>query len=213
MQVEVQVVISAATLLGSDEQPGMLRGYGAVPASVVRDIVDTAQDTGSASTGNGAARASLRALFCDPTAGRLVAMGSVARCFTGPLRQFELCRDQSCRLTGGPVVDVDHIREHQHGGTTEAGNGQSLGKLAHVLKDHPGITVRALLPAQVGDGLDHLRIHAPDIEWKLPSGHRYRLTPPPALGHGSRPAPADPTDSQPASVGEQHFASLLAHAD
>jgi len=209
MQVEVQVVISAATLLGSDEQPGMLRGYGAIPASVVRDIVDTAQATRSA-TADGAARASLRALFCDPTDGRLVAMGSVARCFTGPLRQFELCRDQSCRLTGGPIVDVEHIREHQHGGTTEAANGQSLGKLAHVLKDHPGVQVTALPPAEVGDGLDHLRVHAPDIEWRLPSGHRYRLAPPPALGHGSTPTPADQPDPQPASVGEQHVASLLA---
>ncbi len=209
MRVEVQVVVSAATLLGLDEAPGMLRGYGAIPASVVRDIVDAAQDGGA----DGAARSTLRALLCDPTDGRLLTMEAKSRLFAGPLRQFALCRDQHCRLTGGPVADVDHIHEHRHGGQTTAGNGQSLGKLAHVLKDHPAVRVTALPPVEVGDGLDHLRVHAPDLEWRLPSGHSYRLAPPPALGPGSHPTPADQTDPQPASIGEQHFAALLAHSN
>jgi hypothetical protein len=33
--------------------------------------------------------------------------------------------------------------------------------------------------------LERLRDNAPDIEWTLPTGHRYTTEPPPALGHGS----------------------------
>ena len=128
---------------------------------------------------------------------RLVAMDSTARCFTGGLRQFALYRDQGCRLAGGRIVDVDHITEHHHGGPTEAGNGQGLGKLAHVVKDHPAIGVTALPVEPVGDGLDHLRAHAPDVEWTLPTGHRHRSTPPPALGPGSRPHDDQPRPGPP----------------
>jgi hypothetical protein len=33
--------------------------------------------------------------------------------------------------------------------------------------------------------LEQLHDNAPDIEWTLPTGHRYTTEPPPALGHGS----------------------------
>ncbi len=200
LAVEVQVVISAATLLGIDDAPGMLRGYGAVPASVIRDIV-AAADAGSA-------RTRLRALFCDPVDGRLVAMDSTARCFVGGLRQFAVCRDHDSRLGGGRIVDVDHIVDHHAGGPTSAGNAQSLGKLPHVLKDHPAITVQALAPASRGDGLDQLRIHTPGIGWRLPSGRTHTSRPPPALGLGSGPDP--PPHPNPDSAGEQHLARLHA---
>ncbi|MDQ3326014.1 MAG: 13E12 repeat family protein [Actinomycetota bacterium] len=199
LAAEVQVVISAATLLGLDDQPGMLRGYGAVPVSVIRDIVPSAQAGGAPTT--------LRALLCDPFDGRLLAMDSNARLFTGDLRNFAMWRDQGCRVSGGQVVDIDHIREHRHGGQTAAANGQSLSKLAHVLKDHPGVNVTALPPLTVGDGLDHLRVHAPDVEWRWPSGHTHRCQPPAALGPGSRPHPP-----RSDSVGERHLAALLSRA-
>ena len=162
MAVEVQVVLGAGTLLGLDDEPGLLRGYGAVPAWVVRDLVGSADRSGAATT--------LRALFCDPADGRLVAMDAKTRRFAGGLRQFALYRDQQCRLSGGRIVDVDHIDEHRLGGPTVAGNGQGLGKDAHVVKDHPGIGVAALPTQPVGDGLDRYRAHAPDIEWTLPTG-------------------------------------------
>lgn len=199
LAAEVQVVISAATLLGLDDQPGMLRGYGAVPVSVIRDIVSSAQAGGAPTT--------LRALLCDPVDGRLLAMDSNARLFTGDLRNFATWRDQGCRVSGGQVVDIDHIREHRHGGQTAAANGQSLSNLAHVLKDHPGVNVTVLPPLTVGDGLDHLRVHAPDVEWRWPSGHTHRCQPPAALGPGSRPHPP-----RSDSVGERHLAALLARA-
>jgi hypothetical protein len=76
-----------------------------------------------------------------------------------------------------------------------------------VLKDHPGVNVTALPPLTVGDGLDHLRVHAPDVEWRWPSGHTHRCQPPAALGPGSRPHPP-----RSDSVGERHLAALLSRA-
>ncbi|MBA2507174.1 MAG: hypothetical protein H0V32_00305 [Nocardioidaceae bacterium] len=193
---EVQVVISASTLLGLDDEPGMLRGYGAIPSEVLHDILNNSDSTG--------APARLRGLFCDPADGRLVAMDSTARCFTGGLRFFALWRDQDCRLSGGRIADIDHIDDHRHGGPTAAANGQGLGKGVHIVKDHPAITVRALpLTLDAGDTLNRLRAHAPDIEWTMPTGHTHTRPPPPALGHGSRSVPANP------SLGERHLRNLL----
>ncbi len=62
-----------------------------------------------------------------------------------------------------------------------------MGKPAHILKDHPAVTVTAMSPIQIGDGLDHLRANAPDVEWRLPTGRTRHSEPPPALGPGSRP--------------------------
>jgi len=78
--------------------------------------------------------------------GRLLAMDSSARCFEGGLRQFDLYRDQRCRLSGGRIVDIDHVEEAAKGGPTSAGNGQGLAKNPHVIKDHPQISVRGRDP-------------------------------------------------------------------
>ena len=178
--VEVQVVVSLSSLLGLDDDPGLLRGYGAVPAGLIRDLIDHNEAAGGSTV--------LRGLFCDPIDGRLIAMDSTARFFTGGLRQFLACRDQTDRLTGGTIADLDHICDHDHGGATTAANGQGLGRRSHTLKDHPGISVHTLPVDQHGDGLDTYRQHAPDIRWTLPTGHTLRSRPPPALGHGSDPA-------------------------
>ena len=177
--VEVQVVVSLATVLGLDEEPGMLRGYGAVPAGTVREIVAVAEATGAATT--------MRRLFCDPTDGRLLTMESSARLFRGGLRQFCAWRDQADRLTGGPIADIDHVHGVASGGATTAANGQGLGVLTNrVVKNVPDVTVRPLPLEPRGDGLDGYRAHAPDLVWTLPSGHTYPSQPPPALGPGSQ---------------------------
>ena len=182
--MEVQVVLQMSTALGLDRDPGLLRGYGAIPADVIADIVDSAELSG--------ARTTLRALFCDPLDGRLVAMDSKARRFTGGLRQFALYRDQNDRLTGGTIRDLDHIIDHDRGGPTTAANAQGLARRTHTLKDHPAIRAQTQAPNPQRDGLDHYRAHAPDVRWTMPTGHHYDSPPPPVLGYGSDPAEADP---------------------
>jgi hypothetical protein len=104
---------------------------------------------------------------------------------------------------------IDHLKPHIHGGPTTAGNSQALAKNAHALRDHPGVHVTLQhyqhqppddtgppgrppggppdeAPAGRPDTtLEHLSENARDIEWTLPTGHRYTTEPPPALGHGS----------------------------
>ena len=193
------MVVSLATVLGLDDAPGMLRGYGALPADTIREIVEVAEATGATTR--------LRGLFCDPVDGRLLAMESAAKLFTGGLRQFCAWRDQTDRLTGSRLSDIDHVHpRHQHGPTT-AGNGQGLGILTNrVIKQHPDVTVHTLPPLQRGDGLDGYRAHAPDIAWTLPSGRTHTRTPPPVLGPGSDPA--DELDAHH-SVLEDHFTVCL----
>ncbi len=183
MDVEVQVVLSMATALGLDREPGLIRGYGSVPVDTIAEVVDSAELAGG--------RTTLRALFCDPLDGRLVAMESRARRFTGGLRQFGLYRDQGDRLTGGAIRDLDHVVAHEAGGPTAASNAQGLGRRTHTLKDHPGVQVETLTTRPYGDGLDDFRAHAPDLGWTLPTGHAYDCPPPPALGFGSDPPEFD----------------------
>jgi hypothetical protein len=196
-KVEAQVVMPISTLLGLDEQAALLRGYGAIPAEIARQIANT-------STTDSPARLLVRGLFCDPLDGRLLTMETQARLFTGRLRQFITMRDQSCRLTGGRIRDLDHILPDARGGPTAAHNGQSLAKNPHVLRDHPGVKVRTKPyqphppdgpPGPGGPGgppddpLAELRANAPDIEWTWPTGHSHISEPPPALGHGSTALP------------------------
>jgi hypothetical protein len=184
--VELQVVMSAETLLGLDDEPALLRGsggqaaYGPIAAQVAREIAD------------GAARRTLIGLFSDPVDGRLLAMDSTARFFTGRLRDFCVWRDQVCRLAGGRIAEVDHRTEVQAQGPTTAHNAQSLARLSHRIKDHPGITARVVDERRADDSaLANLRAASPALEWELPSGHRYPSPPPPALGPAARPDPLD----------------------
>ncbi len=134
--VEAQIVIGAGTLLGLDDAPVLLRGYGAIPAEIARQIADGGGGAGgevSEST-----RLMLRRLICDPLDGRLLAMESTTRCYLGGLREFAIYRDQNCRLSGGRIRHIDHILAVADDGPTTAANAQGLTLNSHVLKDHPG---------------------------------------------------------------------------
>jgi len=171
-RVEVQVVFAASTLMGVDDAPAMLRGYGAIPAELGRQIAD-----------DPAADPVLRRLVCDPVDGRLLAMDAGTRCYEGSLRKFVIWRDQHSRFpfSSTRIADVDHVKEFAAGGPTTAGNGHGLDKRSHVTRDHRGVSVRAL-PVST---LDDLRANAPTIRWTMPTAHSYDSRPPPALGWGS----------------------------
>ena len=202
--VELQVLLAASTLLGLDNQPGMLRGYGTIPAALARQIADHAHSS------------VLRRLVCDPIDGRLLTMDTRTRCYTGPNRQFMLWRDQACRLSGADIRDGDHIIPYAAGGPTTIANGQGMAKNPHLIRDHPDITVHTLpyRPDRAADPdpqrllghaqLARLRGNAPDINWTMPTGHTYQRPPPPALGHGSRPTPRGVKRPRRESPGGRH---------
>src|SRR5690349_19749073 len=72
--VAVNLVISDEALLGADNAPAVVEGYGPIPASVARNLV-------SAAATDHRSKASLRRLYRHPKTGALVAMESRQRCF------------------------------------------------------------------------------------------------------------------------------------
>ena len=72
--VAVNLVMSDQALLGGDNTPAVIDGYGPIPAAVARGLV------GAAVTDK-RSRATLRRLYRHPKSGALVAMESRSRCF------------------------------------------------------------------------------------------------------------------------------------
>lgn len=161
--VEVGIVISAGSLLGADQAPATLGGYGAISAELARELANSNH-------------AWARRLVCDPLDGQVIEVGSRRRRFTGGRRRLILARDQTCRLPvcDARIRDADHRTPYAHGGTTDVDNGQGLCERTHYCRDHPGWQ----LQPEPGAGSDA-------VTWITPTGHRYQSYPPPALGHGS----------------------------
>ncbi len=163
--VTVNVVISDQALLGHDQQPAWLQGYGPIPA----DTLDPKSLT------------ALRRLYAKPSTGALVGMESIAREFPAGLARLIDLRDQSCRTPycDAPIRHRDHAEDHARGGPTTASNGQGLCEHCNHTKQAPGWTAR---PATGPPGELH------QIETTLPTGHVVRSTAP-AMPHPSRVQP------------------------
>lgn len=162
--VELQVVISASTLLGQNDEPALLRGYGAIPSALALRLADSPHTW-------------LRRLVADPHDGHLIATDPRTRRFTGELRKFIKLRDQRCAVEtcNNRIAHIDHIVDYAAGGTTDVIDGQGLCENHNYAKTHPDLTV-----TPQPDGA---------TRWRLPSGREYACHPPPTLGHGSGDPP------------------------
>lgn len=174
--VEVQLVMTDAALLGSDDSPAWLPGHGPVPAAVARRFLAGTE-----------ADVFLRRLYADPGSGQLVAMESERRTFTGLLRQMVLIRDGTCRTPycDAPIRHVDHARPHRDGGKTSWENASGLCVRCNLTKEAPGWVHGATPEA---------------LTVSTPTGHRYTSTPRPLTPPSTGPpcGRADyPTDAPP----------------
>ncbi|KXW61789.1 hypothetical protein MPHL43239_19400, partial [Mycolicibacterium phlei DSM 43239 = CCUG 21000] len=78
------------TLMGDDDAPAWLAGYGPLPAAIARGLTgDAVRDKKT--------KAMLRRLYRHPSSGQLVAMESRARVFPKGLAEFIGIRDRTCR--------------------------------------------------------------------------------------------------------------------
>jgi Domain of unknown function (DUF222) len=164
--IAVNLVISDEALLGGENTPALVDGYGPIPAAVALRLVQcAASDQRSTAT--------LRRLYRQPKSGALVAMESRSRCFPKGLAMFIGLRDQTCRTPycDAPIRHRDHAVPRSHGGPTSALNG--LGMCAHCnfVKESPDWQVS---PSEV-DG-----VHT--AEFVTPTGALYRSTAPPLPG-------------------------------
>ena len=127
------VRITDQSLLGEDDEPAVVVGYGPVPAGAARDLVARAE------------RVALRRLLTEPATGQLVAMEARSRDFPRGLRRFLRLRDLTCRRPwcDAPVRHSDHVVADADGGEDECEqNGQGLCESCNYTKGLPGWRAR-----------------------------------------------------------------------
>jgi hypothetical protein len=149
-------------LLGLDEQPGELAGYGPIPAPLAREI---------------AAQGTWRRLLTDPVSGTLLDHGRTTYLPPAGLADFVRARDVSCRHSGcrqrAATADLDHTIPYPEGATCEH-NLHARCRHHHLVKTFgAGWQV-----AQHPDGT---------ITVTTPTGHTY-----PSRPHDYRPDPHPP---------------------
>ena len=125
--VTVNVTVDLPTLLGLAENPGQLSGYGAIPASVAREL---------------ASDATWKRFITDPATGNLLDFGREKYEPPQALVDFLLARDRTCRFPGcrqpASQSDIDHAQSWESGGETKPENLGLLCRRHHRLKTHGG---------------------------------------------------------------------------
>lgn len=149
--ISVNVTIDLPTLLGLAENPGQLAGYGAIPASVAREL---------------AADGKWKRFITDPQTGNLLDYGRQSYEPPQALIDFLIARDRTCRFPGcrrsAALSDLDHAQSWETGGTTSPENLGALCRRHHQLKTHGGWSMESR-----ADG---------SCTWTSPLGKKY-LTP------------------------------------
>jgi hypothetical protein len=128
--IAINVTIDLPTLLGLAENPGQLAGYGAIPASVAREL---------ASDGK------WKRFITDPQTGNLLDYGRESYEPPQALKDFLIARDRTCRFPGcrrsAALSDLDHAKSWEDGGLTSPENLGALCRRHHRLKTHDGWSV------------------------------------------------------------------------
>jgi len=156
----VNVTVAATTLLGADEAPGHLAGYGPIPAPTARGLADDGDAT-------------WRRILTDPVTG---AATDVSRTTYRPgvvLGDLVRTRDATCTFPGCRVpaarCDLDHVEpfdsDRPLAGQTRASNLHPVCRAHHNAKTHGGWMTR--------------RDDGGSITWTAPSGHDYTVAPQP----------------------------------
>lgn len=119
---QVQVTIAASTLLGLDDQPGDLVGYGPITAEAARAL---------------AADGTWRRIVTDPLSGSVLDVGRTAYRPPAALADHVRTRDKTCRFPGcrqpAHRCDLDHGIPYPNG-PTSASNLSCLCRHHHRLK-------------------------------------------------------------------------------
>ena len=162
--VALNLVMTDHDLFDRGDQPAFIDGFGPIPGELARELV-----VGACSRGE---RVWLRRLYAHPVTGELMAAETRGRLFRASLARFIRLRDRVCRTPwcDAPVRHGDHARSRAEDGPTSLDNGQGLCEACDYAKQAPGWRARPS-PGAVGH----------EIETTLPTGHRYRSRPPPAV--------------------------------
>jgi hypothetical protein len=169
---QVRITVPATMLLGLDDSPGHLDGYGPIPADQAARI---------------ATDATWQRLLTDPVTGILTDYSTTAYQPGKILRQAVTARDQTCCFPQcdrpAQRADLDHIHPYDHTldtparepgapGQTRAQNLQPLCRAHHLAKTHDGWDVSR--DPETGS-----------TTWTAPTGHSYKR-PPAQTGQAAR---------------------------
>src|SRR5699024_6881634 len=128
--VTVNVTVPYSTLIGIDDHPGQLAGYGTITADVARRI---------------AAAGTWRRILTDPVNGAPLDYGRTRYEPPPDLAAFIALRDGRCVFPGcsrtAHTSQVDHTTPYGDGGTTAHDNLGCLDQVCHLLKTFAGWTV------------------------------------------------------------------------
>jgi hypothetical protein len=116
----VMVTVSVMTLLGLDEEPATLEGYGPISPDAARRIAGNAS--------------SFTRILTHPETGVMLSVGKEQYTVTKGMRRVLRVPDETCRFPGcsRPAVksDIDHTQDWQYDGLTDCDN------LAHLCEGH-----------------------------------------------------------------------------
>ena len=147
----IQITVPIGTLLGCDNQPAHLDGYGPITAALARRLAT--DQTGT-----------WRRLITDHT-GQLLDYGRKTYRPPANLTDHIITRDRTCTFPRcrhpARHRDLDHAEQWRDGGTTDTDNIAALCTRHHNAKHHAGW--------QVKHRQDGTRT------WTSPTGHRYRV--------------------------------------
>ena len=163
LRTVVHVTVPLSTLMGADDQPGDLAGYGPIDAQQARAM---ALDLGS----------TWQRLVTDPLSGTVLDVGRTTYRPPAALADHVRHRDKYCTAPGCPVpaarCDLDHTIEYDPPadgspprplGTTCAHNLGPLCRTHHRLKTAGVLRVR--------------QPTAGEFVWRTPTGHAFRVRP------------------------------------
>jgi hypothetical protein len=170
--VQMQVAVAASTLLGLDDQPGELTGYGPITAEVARIL---------------AGDATWRRILTDPESGVVLDVGTTTYPPPQHLAELVMTRDKTCRAPGCRILarrcELDHSIRFPDGPTADSNLGCGC-KHDHRMKHETEWEVEQLPDAT--------------FIWTSPTGHRYAMPPEPFLDHPPppevEPLPPPPLD-------------------
>ena len=154
--VSVNVTVDLKTLIGLNENPGQLAGYGVLPAQIVRAL---------------ASEGKWRRFITDPNTGTLLDYGRDSYQPPQDLVDYLIARDRTCRFPGcrqsAARADIDHAEAWEDGGETSAANLGALCRRHHRMKTHGGWKLTSS-----EDG---------SCNWESPDGHHYFVPARPVL--------------------------------
>lgn len=149
----VVVTIPVETLIGLDDRPADLSGYGALDAETARRLAAKAL--------------SFARLFVDPIDGSPLALGREKYRPTADMRRVLVLGDETCRFPncGRPAIycELDHTEAWADGGSTDLDNLAALCSRHHHIKHEDGWSVE-----QLDGGV---------LRWVSPLGRVYETVP------------------------------------